>query len=95
MLYGLEGDLILNDKFTNSVLIAVESGKACYTERHIPILRNKKQLVKNLKRFMDQKEKHEDGNALSNTLEVKASEIISGVRQFLKDYQKKGGADQT
>ena len=51
---------------------------------------------------MDQKEKqydelvlkHEDGNALSNTLEVKASEIISGVRQFLKDYLKKGGADQ-
>ena len=47
--------------FTNSVLIAIENGKSCYTERHyIPILSNKKRLVKDLRKFMDQKEKEYD-----------------------------------
>ena len=64
--------LIFNERFTNSVLIAIENGKSCYTERHIPILSNKKRLVKDLRKFMDQKEKqydelvlkHDGGNVL-------------------------------
>ena len=63
---------------------------------------SKKRLVKNLKELMDQKEeeydklarKHENGNARCNTLEVKATEIFSGVRQFLENYLAKGGANQ-
>ena len=58
--------------------------------------------MKNLKELMDQKEeeydklagKHENGNARCNTLEVKATEIFSGVRQFLANYLGKGGIDK-
>ena len=37
----IEGDLILNDNFMSSVLIAVELGKACHEERQLRILKIK------------------------------------------------------
>ena len=59
-------------------------------------------LVKNLKEMMNQKgeeydklaRKHANGDADCNTLEVKTTEIFSGVRQFLANYLGKGGIDQ-